>query len=338
MIERAAGRHGPRLASALIAAALALSTLPVPATVPTDGTLIATHPCPAPSSIRRGTNAGAIRLIPGVRYRVSGRNRKDATHYLLQIDEARPPQRWVAVDCGTLETDGGAAPDGTGPADNGPEAEAVRLILAISWQNAFCEGHPGKPECRALGPGDPAASRFSLHGLWPQPISKAYCGVPPAQRAASRDGDWDRLPAVALSPDTRARLGALMPGMRSDLQRHEWIKHGSCYGTDAETYYDDSLDLLEQINASPVRALFADNAGGRLRASEVRSAFSRAFGPRAGERVQLDCDGGMIIELRLALNMAPGNAGDIGRLLRAAPARGPGCRGGRVEAAGSGRH
>jgi ribonuclease T2 len=317
----------------LLGAALVLGAPPLPATVPTDGTLVANRACPAPSSIKRGTNAGDIRLTPGERYRVVGRNREDATHYLVEIGTARPAQRWVAVDCGRLEPAGAPA---AAPAP--PPAEPIPLILAISWQNAFCEVHPGKPECRTLGPRDAAASRFSLHGLWPQPRSNAYCGVAAADRAASSDGDWERLPRLALTPATRARLDALMPGTRSALQRHEWTKHGSCYGADPETYFDDSLDLLDQVNASPARTLFADHVGRHLRAARVREAFTRAFGPGAGERVRLDCDDGMISELRISLKGAPGDTRAIGEMMRAAPAKSVGCRGGRVEAAGSGRH
>jgi ribonuclease T2 len=70
----------------------------------------------------------------------------------------------------------------------------------------------------------------------------------------------------------------------------------------------------------------------------VREAFTRAFGPGAGERVRLDCDDGMISELRISLKGAPGDTRAIGEMMRAAPAKSVGCRGGRVEAAGSGRH
>jgi ribonuclease T2 len=328
-----------RLRALLLLAALALAALePVLATVPTDGTLTATRPCPAPSAIRRDTNAGDVRLTPGTRYHVVGRNRADASHYLIEIDGARPSRRWVSIDCGRLEVAGGSTTANVPPADTTPPIEPQPLILAISWQPAFCEGHPNRSECRALAPGDPAAGRFSLHGLWPQPRSNAYCDVPLAQRAASQDGDWHRLPRLDLSSATRARLTALMPGTRSQLQRHEWTKHGSCYGADAETYIDDSLDLLEQVNASPLMTLFTDNIGRHLRSSEIRTSASRAFGRGAGERIGIVCDDGLITELRISLKGVPGDVDDIGTMLRSAPPKSIGCRGGRIDAVGTGRH
>ncbi|NJN31896.1 MAG: hypothetical protein HC824_16795, partial [Synechococcales cyanobacterium RM1_1_8] len=74
---------------------------------PTARSLLASDSCEALQSIQKRTNAGKIRLVPGQTYAVIGKNRaQDATHYLLQIEAARPSQRWVSVDCGQLE--GGA--------------------------------------------------------------------------------------------------------------------------------------------------------------------------------------------------------------------------------------
>ena len=129
-----------------------------------------------------------------------------------------------------------------------------------------------------------------------------------------------------------------MPGAISQLDRHEWTKHGTCYGQDAETYFRQSLALLGQLNASEVRRVFESNIGKRLRAEEVRSAFDRAFGPGTGERVRLECDpDGQITELRIGLKGAITDGSVLGDLIRAAPTRTVGCRGGWVDRAGPGR-
>ena len=57
-----------------------------------------------------------------------------------------------------------------------------------------------------------------------------------------------------------------MPGTRSALHRHEWLKHGTCYGDTAEEYFADALQLMAELNASPVRALLAARIGGRVTA------------------------------------------------------------------------
>ena len=49
-----------------------------------------------------------------------------------------------------------------------------------------------------------------------------------------------------------------MPEAASFLQRHEWYKHGSCYGP-LEEYYTESLALMDQLNDSAIRSLFAAN-------------------------------------------------------------------------------
>jgi len=46
---------------------------------------------------------------------------------------------------------------------------AKQNLLAISWQNAFCEMNKYKKECKNMDSKDFGASNFVLHGLWPQP-------------------------------------------------------------------------------------------------------------------------------------------------------------------------
>jgi ribonuclease T2 len=307
---------------------------------PPRETLVAERDCPATVAIRRPDNPGEIRLIPGGRYPVTARNKEDATHYRLRIEDARPPERWVAVDCGRLQD--GAVQD---PSRSAPEAPPVRgtsmegqYVLAASWQPAFCERRQRAPECRTQARERPDARQFSLHGLWPQPLGKAYCGVGAGERDLSESGDWRGLPPLDLGRSIREALAERMPGMLSHLERHQWTKHGSCYGTDAETYFGHAMALLDQLNGSAVGALFESSIGQRLRAIQVRHAFDRAFGAAAGERVRLVCDDqGLITELRIGLKGTIGSHPSIGELIRAAPPRSVGCRGGWVAAAGRGR-
>jgi ribonuclease T2 len=98
------------------------------------------------------------------------------------------------------------------------------------------------------------------------------------------------------------------------------------------------MDLLEQLNGSAVAGLFASHIGLRLRAGEVRDAFDQAFGAGAGERVRIVCDDqGLITELRVGLKGTLGPGASLAGLIRAAPPRGVGCRGGWVDRAGRGR-
>ena len=72
---------------------------------------------------------------------------------------------------------------------------------------------------------------------------------------------------------TRAALAVAMPGARSSLERHEWLKHGTCYGADPEEYFRDALLLLGQLNDSAVRGLLAGRIGGRITADQLAAAF-----------------------------------------------------------------
>ena len=163
-------------------------------------------------------------------------------------------------------------------------------MLAINWQPAFCETRPNRPECETQTSDRFDATHFTLHGLWPQPRSRDYCGVDAQTVMLDEDGDWDHLPEVELSAGLREALDERMPGTQSALERHEWITHGTCYGTDAEEYFTDAIDMLDVVNDSAVRRTVRRPTGKTVTpAGQVRAAFDEAFGAGAGERVRLAC-------------------------------------------------
>jgi ribonuclease T2 len=327
------------------------------ATVPIVGQLVAERDCPLYVSIRKGSNPDGARLVPGRAYPLIGKNREEATHYRVRADGASPAERWVEVGCGRPaavrrpngpetvsagsggdrgDSRGARPAGGTDPSAADEPAQHGRFVLAASWQPAFCELRSRRPECRdsvpAAGGGESAA--FSLHGLWPQPPEKVFCGVPGRERDVADRGPWSRLPALDLRSDTRDRLEAVMPGTRSHLHRYQWVKHGTCYGTDEETYYRHSVALMTQLNTSAVRALFVANVGHHLSARDIRDAFDRAFGRGAGDRVRVRCSDGMIAELQIGLRGRVSESAALAPLIKAAQRRSAGCRGGRVDRPG----
>ncbi len=102
---------------------------------------------------------------------------------------------------------------------------------------------------------------FVLHGLWPQPKNKIYCDVDKQIVNLDKHKQWNRLPDLDLSDEVEQRLQKVMPGFSSNLHRHEWIKHGTCYGTDANRYYEDSINMVEQVNHSKVGDFFRQHIG-----------------------------------------------------------------------------
>ncbi len=212
----------------------------------------------------------------------------------------------------------------------------TEFILAASWQPAFCEGRKRVPECASQTAERADASRFSLHGLWK--VRQSYCGVADTVKVLDKAREWARLPPVQLEPALAAKLSELMPGAQSSLDRHEWIKHGSCSGLDQAGYFGLSLRLLEELNGSAVGALFASSIGKTLDEARIKAAFDEAFGPGAGERVKMSCrkDGKrrIISELTLGLGGAQDAAAPLRERLAAARPTKFGCPEGEVDAAG----
>lgn len=192
-------------------------------------------------------------------------------------------------------------------------------LLAISWQNAFCETHRDKRECRNVDPKGYAASHFTLHGLWPQPRHKVNC-----------KGDRK----VWLDRALYGELLEVMPAAKSGLHKHEWKKHGTCYGKSADLYFKDSIALIRQVNSSAVRDLFAKNAGKILTKKEVMQAFDKSFGKGSGRKVKMMCHQGLITELQLNLDGEISKESDIKVLLKSAHNAQGGCQKGKVDKVG----
>jgi len=203
-------------------------------------------------------------------------------------------------------------------------------LLALSWQPGFCATHQSKTECKRANSSSVSAKQLSLHGLWPQPRNNAYCGVSDADKAIDRRGRWDLLKPLQLTPQTAKALNVAMPGYASLLQRHEWIKHGTCYSKDAETYYKDSIRLTNEFNDSAVDELIAKSKGKTLSLKSIRASIAKSFGAQAASRVALRCDRkNQITELWIGLK---GNAasGSIKSLMTAGKAPSSNCQSGKV--------
>jgi ribonuclease T2 len=298
--------------------------------VQTDGSFIAREACPAYRSFRNESNPGALRMQPGRSYPLVAKNKPDATHVMIEVEGAQPVRRWVEVGCGEIVEAGG-----------GSASRKAEYVLAVSWQPAFCESRAGeaKPECERQSQGRFDASHFTLHGLWPQPGSNIYCNVPRDQVAADKDRQWNRLPAPRLSETVRLDLERVMPGTVSNLDRHEWVKHGTCFvGASADAYFARAIALVEQLNGSEARELFARSIGSELSGRAIRQAFDAAFGSGAGDRVRIACnrDGGrnLIAELTIGLAGEIGAEPSLGSLITASAPTEPGCPAGIVDPVG----
>lgn len=317
---------------------------------PIDGWLIATEVCPA---TRRINEPGSDRVMiePTRAYKLLEVNKRGGDFVRVRVPGAPGiEERWVRRSCGVHAAAVGDAPrEPTEPRRRERPrrgAESVSNVLAVSWHPAFCETGAGrsKAECRQLDDGDLAVFErgFSLHGLWPQPRSKEWCGAEArSQRGpASRS---HRMKAIGISPEVLDDLATVMAGTASQFQRYQFYKHGSCFNDPdgVDGYWRDAISLMRQLNGSAVGRLFADNGGRAVSKDAVRAAFDEAFGAGASRRVRFDChdDNGrtLYLELRIALEGTIEPDSRLGDLIMAARPTGDGeaCRGARVDRPGN---
>ena len=308
-----------------------------------QGTFTAQQDCQATKALRHD-NPGNIRIEVGQAYNLLATNKEPPTHYLIDISDAPVTnRRWVSIDCGTVNSDVTSVEKSKkksdkqkAQADTQVEADSIENVLAASWQPTFCATNRGssKKECKSLRADHPAATQFSIHGLWPDDLNDknifpCYCGKGQAvscrtKRKAAKD--------ITLSNKLWEQLEELMPGVQSGLHLHEWSKHGTCYedfisgddkGADPEEYYAETVSLIKGLNASAVGDLFANNLGKEITLKEVKKSFDKAFGKNAGERVFMNCSRikgkDFISELWISLGGTIDLSSDIGDLIQSAP-------------------
>ena len=157
-------------------------------------------------------------------------------------------------------------------------------ILALSWENSYCELHPKTKECKIRDPY--TYTHFTLHGLWPN--KKRYCHTKYSFK---------------LSPLLKRVLKKYMPSEK--LIRHEWIKHGTCFGTDANTYFLTAIKLTQQFNETSFINFFETHMGSYASLDKIRFVLSSIFGRKNIRKFQVLCKKGFITEIRIHLKGNP---------------------------------
>jgi len=172
-----------------------------------------------------------------------------------------------------------------------------QALLVLSWQDAFCMKHQRYAECKLIKKGDKA--HLTLHGLWPQPRRNQYCHIERKYILKDKHHQWRALPDLNIERKNFTLMKSYMPGYRSMLYKHEWIKHGSCYSNNPNTYFHDALTLAKEVDNSAVGKFFRENQTKTITLKQVRKTFDNAFGSGAGKHVELVCRNGIITELRI---------------------------------------
>ena len=182
-----------RIAALLVVAAIVSGAASgeARASYPIEGRFVASEPCAAFQSFRRQTNPGAVTLRAGEAYPAVALNREGGDHVLLEVREASPSRRWVALDCGRLET-------GT--------ASAVRDVSSAAGFRPFFAGDGANPQDALQPPPNLAAfdrAILDLCGDW---------GSRPSRSAFRQVLDLPELAADVAA--MRAELGSTVRGPR----------------------------------------------------------------------------------------------------------------------------
>jgi ribonuclease T2 len=169
-------------------------------------------------------------------------------------------------------------------------AEPARFdyyLLALSVAPAFCEDEPQRKrtfaQCQSLSETRFKVMPLTLHGLWPNRSDRkhpAYCG-------GQTDGAFCRLPPLRLPPETRAKLGQVMPASADCLDRYQWAKHGSCSGLAEAEYFAAAAALTERVNRA-IGGEIARHMGREVSLAFLREALARAD-PALRDAATFDC-------------------------------------------------
>jgi ribonuclease T2 len=179
------------------------------------------------------------------------------------------------------------------------EAAPVGWTLALSWEPGFCATAPKAVEC--LNRNDLG---LVLHGLWPEGGDGGSCAA--ADRGANEARTWCQLPELYLSAETKTLLRRAMPGAVACLDRHEWLRHGSCSGMSPEDYFRAAANLVVRANGLAVAQLLRERKGQTVTVRDLRQALAKDMGVDAPAVLRTICatrqGRAHLVELRLSLS------------------------------------
>ncbi len=166
-------------------------------------------------------------------------------------------------------------------------AVSTENILALSWENSYCRVHPNDRACLARKNGDYSLTHFVLHGLWPKKRNFCHSKF-----------------KFHLSPLMWKVLKKYMPAAEY-LAKHEWRKHGTCFGTDAETYFLTAIKLTQEFNETPFLTFVRMHMDQYVSLARLRFVFAGAFGQNNTRKFQLICQrkNGVIYITEIRLNL-----------------------------------
>jgi ribonuclease T2 len=272
---------------------------------------IATKECEAYNILRHSKNDGDITLQIGQSYKILDSKKNS---YYITVPNANPQNRWVDISCFNQEKNNESKSSILDKVKSifskNKNDKNLDSVLVLSWHNSFCETHANKKECKLNG-GD-AKNRLVLHGLWPQPRNNVYCGVDKELIKLDKAKMWNALPEPKLSKEVKELLKVYMPGFKSNLHRHEWIKHGTCYTKDANRYFLDALTLTKKLDSTIGEYLRA-NIGSKVKTINLKKVASKLIDSNIKNKIAVKCKRVILNEIWLSIK---GKGSDIKKLIK----------------------
>ncbi len=275
--------------------------------------VVATQTCEAFNNLKHSKNSGHVSLRVGQDYQVMQEQRGN---YFIKVPNAHPQNRWVETKC----------------FDNKAETNLVKKdinsLLVVSWHNSFCETHSNKKECKRFG--GEGKNHLVLHGLWPQPRNNTYCGVSENIKKLDKMKQWSALPSLNLTDKTKSLMKLYMPGFQSNLQRHEWYKHGTCYSKDPNRYFQDALNMTKKLDDT-IGEYLRVNLGARVTQYNINKVAKRLISKDIDKKIVMKCKRGILSEIWVSIK---GQGSDLTTLVKDAKNLRPSCQDAIVDKAG----
>ncbi len=102
-----------------------------------------------------------------------------------------------------------------------------------------------------------------------------------------------------------------------------------------EIYYKDPLKLINKTNDTNISTLFSNNIEKTITTEQIRDTFDEVFGEGSGEKVNVKCNKGLIVELWINLKGDINKDDNLSRLLQnASVVNNISCENGMVDAVG----
>ena len=157
--------------------------------------------------------------------------------------------------------------------------------LVLSWSPSFClsgnGSHTGDPQC---GTSRPYA--FVLHGLWPQ-FDKGW------PESCDTSGN------ASVPPDLARSMLDIMPSDK--LVAHEFEKHGTCSGLDAQGYFGLARRLFSGIAIPPKYVNL--QAPLQVPLDQLRGDLLAANPSLSPANIAVDCDkNGRLVEVHVCFS------------------------------------